>query len=465
MEHLKDKTKRLRLLTFIVIIAFFIFYLNVHMFYRYENIDDGWFFSWIYNFIEKGVYNPNIFPHDWGVTVFGVLFATFYGILMKIFGFTKENLHYISLFLGYMSLVVWFFIIKKLFNEKIAYLYVVFLLLSEPFLSMVTQGRVESIGLFFLSITVLAFIYKQFLISGFFLMISFETHPATFIMALSFLVPLVFYYKKEIKKKNIYLFFTGILIGSILYIILHFDYINLLIPTLVHNHDLKSATINHPLYPYYFETKYYRNIVDLIILSICLIIYFKHYRLDGIKKLPFWFLVSAFIGETVIGRANFNYAIYFYIAFVLFIVWLGVSIKRLRVLLYILAFIWLAKDMLILYIISKKSLPPFNTYVENVRSLYERNKCEAGVINPNSYFALYNLDTKLKIHEHKCEKVLNTLKYAERFNKHRVCFFDPNMSAYHVIPKCQKYLEEHGFYLKKIDNWDNYINVYLIFNR
>ena len=309
-------------------IAIVLTYFLLHDIYRPDNYDDPGFLSFIYNYINRGISHDVVFGSTHrngysGLVLFGKSCGYLYGAVLSPVGWTRSNSHLISILLVLLSAFFWYQIISKLgFSLRLTLFFSLALLLLEPFFGAANQARSDALCFFLLSLALLLFIKRVYLLSGFIAMVSFEVHPvgiSTFFYILAVALTRMGTMKTTEKKPGRFAlgFAAGILLGAVYYYILHRNALPLLFSTLMRGNQggFKIVPI---LSEYFFKTKYYRHIPELILIMGCsgVFIIKKYWRKN---RLTAFFFLAACAVALIIRRPNFMYMIFLYPALLLLI--------------------------------------------------------------------------------------------------------------------------------------------------
>ena len=400
--------------------------------YRPENVDDAWNFSWVVALLQHKCFVSGVF-HDYGVMGFTAIWAFIQGLFLEyIFGWTKEGIHYVSFLFGLLSLFFFYLAFKKLISKNFALVFILLFSISEPFIGMLTQARVEAFCLFLISLSLYSVAYSKFFFTGLTIMLSFESHPSGFLANIVLTLITVWYFKKQefLRKKSIIQFAVGIILGIFLYAVIHIKYLKF-VPDILLSSNMSQHFFWNPLFMYYFKTKYLRHLPELLLLLLALLVYFKVEKKCVFQKSSFITLISLFLLFTIIvKRHNFHYAVYFYIGYFAFLVSLVINRTTAKVLtIVVFILLWGSQYGYVL-------LKNWHTYDDY--KFLQRNLCNETIpknlfvlTDPNGYWALFK-------HKHieaytSLENVIQNLK--ERSEALVVC------SDYH-IPNCSEILKE-----------------------
>lgn len=176
--------------------------------------------------------------YPWEPPVFSMLVATSF----LIFGVKDYVAIGTSAFFGVLTIIVTYFIGKKLFNKKVGLIAASFLAVNEYHIMHSRMALIDTTFTFFFSLALLFFIYafknkqmKHYLIFGLFSAITLNTKYNGFqvwIDAFLFILTLIAfaYFKKEFKrkKKEFVFHIKGLMIAALIMILLHIPWIFML---------------------------------------------------------------------------------------------------------------------------------------------------------------------------------------------------------------------------------------------
>ncbi len=372
---------------------YIVFYLFLNLKYNIDKIDDVWNLSWAYGLIHFHTFTPGVF-FDHGIIAFGVIWAAIQGFILDIIGWTKLNAHLISFGFGIGSLYLIFYLLKETFSELFAFTFVLVFSISEPFFASVTLARVDIFGLFLLILFLFLVFKKAPLFAGIILMLSLESHPAPFIFSLFYGIVFIWkWIKKQRIKLDLYFllkFLIGMVIGLLIYLSIHYPYLHHIRGILLEGRKTGRPGLFHtPLYSYYFEAKYYRHIPELIILALSLILYFINWK--RADRFPVLLLFSGILSTYLIGRANPNYTVYFYISYFIFVIYTFKNFTKVlswKAIIILFLLLWFPQYAF-LYI--KNYNISFTDYIHDLKEGYHSREAGEKPIfgDPNSWFIFY----------------------------------------------------------------------------
>jgi len=336
-----------RALYFIIILNILCNYIFLYDIYRPHNVDDAWFLAFAYNYIKFGEILDGTFN---GGTTEGLLFfrktgAFFYGHILNKIGWDYGKAQFLSALLMVGSGWFWFLALGRLNfkpSEKTAFLLLFFYM--EFSFATATSLRYESLILFFQSTTIFLLLQKRYFWVGLVSSIAIEAHPIA-VLNLAYLIGIVashyphtnssdFAYQLKGNQRQITCFLLGCLVGLAYYFHLHslsladiyqFLYLNS-IQGVGEHYDTKLGMLGL----YFFTTKYFRHVPELIILIIALYLFISN-RID--KKRLFvliWILLLIVLSFL---RPIFTYAEIIFPAFIVLIVSSFQAIRKLNLLL------------------------------------------------------------------------------------------------------------------------------------
>ena len=296
-------------------------YILLHLKFNKEDVDDAWTLSFIYNSMVKHIAPEATFGSGLAnIHLFGMTQAYLYSTMLNLIGWSKGHAHLISTLLIATSSFLWYQILKKLhFSKKTALLFSALLLWCEPVMQEANLARPESLTFLLISLSFYLFLAEQPLLSGLTALIAFENHPMG-LTALIFIAAYILSNWKTLlseKKKTVtiaLMFLLGLVIGAAYYLFFHFQYIKGISGALYKaSHGYQDAF----LHDYFFGfAKYYRRVPEFIFFLACFIIFLVR---KVWKKNPFVLLLLLFFIAVnfIIPRLNYNYALYFYVSFLL----------------------------------------------------------------------------------------------------------------------------------------------------
>ena len=381
------------IICFLVII---LVYFLLHGKYHIENVDDPWSLTFSYNLINKGEVYDTVFLNGEGegTSLFSMIYAYTYGSILNIIGWTKSNSHLISTFFFLSSLPLWFFIILKLGHEKyLALSFILILLLSECYFGLANQARADALTFLLVTLSFFLFLYKFYFFSGLVTMLAFENH-ATGSMIFFYIVIFIISHRNEFLEdrkllfRKIILFGLGILIGASIYLYLHYPYLVNFTKTIGERTEMTNSKHNNFILSYFFETKYYRHIPELVIIAAAIIIFIskKYFKENKFILLFIGFVILASI---VLRRPNFNYIVYAYPSFVLLILYVADRIKKINWVLIIFLIILIPQYF---YVFNLNRQYDEKAYVEKLKQSLIPEDTDVIFGSPNEWFAFIDKD-------------------------------------------------------------------------
>jgi hypothetical protein len=313
-------------------------YLIVGGIYRPQNLDDGWTLSALYQYHVHGIEQDKIFGATLasegqdGVYHFAKIQALIYGAILDIVGWTQSAGHAVStLFVG-LGAVTWGLITKRLTGRShLAVATVILLLLSEPFFGPANQSRPEALTFFFAAAALALYIYDRPLLSGLFIGLAFEVHPAGLFAGLY--VASAFFAKATktglrelVFSRQTALLLLGSFIGLSVYLLLHAEAIS----TLLETFSQSNTGFSNFLIYYFFMAKYMRHIPELIFFSIMLGVFVRGRHWREAQSLS-WLLLIAGASLLVLHRGSIHYVLYLYAPLMLISLWVADRYNKLLV--------------------------------------------------------------------------------------------------------------------------------------
>jgi hypothetical protein len=312
-------------------VATVLVYFFLHGIYRPENMDDAWFLSFAHNHVVNGVESDVAFGAEpgqggfGGVMLFGKSFSHLYGTILNSVGWTKSAAHKVSTLCVLLSATCWIGVLSKLgFSRRLAVFFGAALLLLEPFFGAANQARPDALSFLIVSGSSLCFVSRRYFLAGVLATVAIEIHPVG-ISALLFMGSVVIAPPARIAKektaslKAFLWFAAGLGVGILYYLALHAYNLGLL-PLVLTQGNTGGSAVNNILFEYFFKTKHFRHIPELIIIITSAGWYFFH-RYDRENRFIPIFLIASLLFTVIIRRPNFMYTIYVYPAFLLLIFW------------------------------------------------------------------------------------------------------------------------------------------------
>lgn len=219
---------------------------------------------------------------------------------------------------------------------------------------------------------------------------------------------------------------------------------------------------NNFLYRYYFETRYYRHIPELIGILLIIFLYVRN-RLYQENVFVFHELLSILLFSTFLGRGNFAYTVLIYPILVFFVFYTVIRLNRLF-LVVIVIFCLYTPQYLFLFFKGTDTVSDENYKLFMLQSLpHYQNLPVIGL--PNDYFVFMQQKTDFY---HLCyldtEKFRNKVKTAILI-EHPVSEFD---KYYRGLP-CENLANLNDHYYKqlitRLQFMDQLLNIYEITKR
>ena len=311
-------------------------YLIVGGIYRPQNLDDGWTLSALYEYYVHGAQQDKIFGATLasggqdGVYHFAKIQAIIYGAILDIVGWTRSAGHAVStLFVG-LGAATWGLITKRLTGRShLAVATVILLLLSEPFFGPANQSRPEALTFFFASAAFALYLHDRPFLSGLFIGLAFEVHPAglfagLYVTSAFFAKAMKTGLKELLFSRQTALLFLGSLFGLSAYLLLHAEALSTLLQSLSES----NTGISNFLVDYFLRAKYLRHIPELIFFVIMLGVFVRGRHWADAQPLV-WLCVVAGSSLLVLHRGNIHYVLYLYAPLMLISLWVADRYKKL----------------------------------------------------------------------------------------------------------------------------------------
>ena len=311
-------------------------YLIVGGIYRPQNLDDGWTLSALYEYYVHGAQQDKLFGATLasggqdGVYHFAKIQAIIYGAILDIVGWTRSAGHAVStLFVG-LGAATWGLITKRLTGRShLAVATVILLILSEPFFGPANQSRPEALTFFFASVAFALYLYDRPFLSGLFIGLAFEVHPAglfagLYVTSAFFAKAMKTGLKELLFSRQTALLFLGSLFGLSAYLLLHAEALSTLLQSLSES----NTGISNFLVDYFLRAKYLRHIPELIFFVIMLGVFVRGRHWADAQPLV-WLCVVAGSSLLVLHRGNIHYVLYLYAPLMLISLWVADRYKKL----------------------------------------------------------------------------------------------------------------------------------------
>ncbi len=328
---------------FCLVLSAYIFLYDI---YRPHNVDDPWILSLAYNHTHFGNADDDIFIGPGSGDTRGLYFfrkthAIIYGSILSIVGWSYSHAQTISFLLVFLSGGLWILILRKMkFGSAFIWTYAALFFLLEFSFATANSLRQEALVMFFQSLGFYLLLSGRPFLSGLVSLIAVETHP---IAVINLTLPFVFFiFRKKLDASGLsqeqgknrfddrWSFAGGALAGLGYYLLLHpinpgdlFSFVSGHVGVIDKDAKVYLGTLGH----YFFSTKYYRHVPEMIlfIVSISIWIREKIYRARMEFFCAFWILlVLSFL------RDNFQYAVLFYPCLLVILVGAFESIKKLN---------------------------------------------------------------------------------------------------------------------------------------
>ena len=387
-----------RVLYFIIIVNILCNCIFLYDIYRPHNVDDAWFLAFAYNYFKFGEILDSTFN---GGTTAGLMFfrktgAFFYGYILNIVGWDYGKAQLLSALLMASSGWFWFLALKKLHfkpAERTAFLMLFFYM--EFSFAAATSLRYESLILFFQSLALLLLLKRKYFWVGMITSISIEAHPIA-ILNLAYLAGIVasryapsvskdLTYHHKINQLETFYFLLGCAVGITYYFYLHplsptnlYQFLNLnSIQGVGEYYNTKLGTLGL----YFFATKYFRHLPELIIFIIAFYVFISN-RID--KSRPFILIWVLLLIVLSFLRPIHAYAGIIFPAFILLMISSFRAIRKLNLLLLIFLCLMIPQYFAVYYLNHDWDR---NTYFAEVRNIAPKDDLPV-VGSAISWFAL-----------------------------------------------------------------------------
>lgn len=337
-------------------------YIFLRDIYQPHNTDNTWSLAGIHDYIMDGVTDDSIArrgPSSWvadNLKFFRRTHALIYGHLLSLTGWSYAHATAISAVMVLIAGGVWFPVLKKMRcrNDFILVYIALFFFLEFSFTA-ANNIREEAFLLLLQSLAFYLALIRQYFGLGLLAAIALETHPIG-IMALVF--PASWELAKTRPDRSdrrqtalaVFIFLLGIGIGCLYYGSLYrFNIFDVASYLVTHSGKVDpNATWNYgALGQYFFGTKYFRHIPELVLLIFSIYIILLDKTLKDRR-----FIILALVFSIILSfiRDNFFYAILAYPVFLLVIVTAFENLNKLKTLLALCLFLMVPQYSFIYYL-------------------------------------------------------------------------------------------------------------------
>jgi hypothetical protein len=306
--------------------CFLAVYFILRLKYRISEIDDVDWVTFAYNYIHNHTTGdpftgtPSPFA---GITLFGKTYAFILGVLLNVIGFTKSNSYLVSLLFILGGFACWYPTLRRLqYSRELSATFCVTGLLLDPFFSAELFAREEAFIFFIGSLALLLFVRENYFLALLVSWFSLETHPTGAFPF--FLIAGAFFAIRPPKgphpflaPKNLFPALVGFALGAFYFFSLHSDVLNAQLPgILLSGNKMDNHSIQNFLFDYFFHSKYHRHLVDLGLLVLCFVEFFRKRMFTQDRfVIPLTLSLLAFC--LIFERPEYHYVLYFYPVFLL----------------------------------------------------------------------------------------------------------------------------------------------------
>lgn len=373
-----------------LIFLFLLILLHIMIFgvYRMEAVDEPWVISWTYNLFEKGAFVETNFGDSWtgGEQAFSKLWAYSYGFFLNNFGWTRDNAHLVSILFIFGSILLWFFILKKL-QEKInlsdesIWGFLLCMAILEPWFGCAHLARMEAFCFFFVSAAFLAFLNGGYIAAGLLTSIAIESHPFS-VIAFAYMASAIIAFRpgKRETLKSIASYALGGILGAAMYFSLHGWDIGTLMQVISKGQD--HGLTGEIFYQYFYERAYHRHMPEFGLLVGCVLLYLKE-KLYAKDSFIWIFPILCWVWSLLIGRHDYIYIIYLFPSILLLMVY---TLQRRKKVLLLTAGIYLVMVPQYLFLWYTQRNFDLDTYIDQVSQAVP-NTAELIVGSANNWFA------------------------------------------------------------------------------
>jgi len=339
MKGFQNNTSRNLLVLAGIGIVGLIYWLLHTRFYIYY-IDDCWALSKVHTWFHFGLNEDRLFKLPGSpdrLLLFRKTFHIVYGNLLEWLGWTKGNAHWISAVCIGLSALIWFHILRILkFSFNLAVLAAFGMLLFPAFFNAANLGRPDAFVFLLASLTFWLFLKKQYFLAGLIQMIAFETHVMGCIASFYIIAYLIYerkYFFGDLKKSlRIFIpFLVGIAMGIGYYLFLHQHTFSLQNVFTILKMKQGSSGFIFPNYLFFYFARdtIFKTFWELVLIGISIHLFRKNH-LHKQHRFVAIFLLTIVVSTFITRRGNYNYMIYAYPAFLLFILFTFEQLGKLR---------------------------------------------------------------------------------------------------------------------------------------
>ncbi|MFO7736636.1 MAG: hypothetical protein R6W70_10560 [bacterium] len=319
----------------VALLIVFFSYVFLHEKVSLQDVDTAWVISFADNYLNSGIETDTVFRNASSEHLlrFGKIQFFVYGHVLNLIGWTRGNAILISTFFSFMSMFIWFFIIRE-FGENFhtAAAFSVFMLTLFPLFHSAHMARPEAMVLFMISLSLLLFLKNRFFLSGLTALLAAEIHPMG-LLSVFYTGAVIFhsvpFYMKNRKKalKNLSFFMAGIISGLAIFFILHPRMFSMKMIQSVFN-ESKLIDGHERSYFSYLNMHFSHHPKELVILIFPLLFYWGR-QMWRKNALPGIMFITVMVSVFIFRRPNHNYPTYVYPALIFISVF---ALKELSVL-------------------------------------------------------------------------------------------------------------------------------------
>ena len=289
-------------------------------FYGLHGIDDTFTLSYYYHYWLYG----NEFGRFGGygvVAYFGKTQAFIYGLWSEIWGWERLPMRALSTILVFIGALLWGAIAWHFTrNRSFVIATIILCLLLDTFVSGAVKARPDALVYMLSALATLLACKRKWFLAGFIISVAIETHPAA-IFGFAIVISVWFSEKSRFDGTYIKQYLPRLIAGGMLgiayYLSLHFEHLKEVVPYL-QSANTRNFLLRSSLYLHFFEARYYRYIVNLLIFVIAYgLFYWKCNRNSQLWRFLHYATLGVLIADLATGRGNLLYAIHAYPIFVL----------------------------------------------------------------------------------------------------------------------------------------------------
>lgn len=314
----QDKTK-----LFISLAAILLTYILLHTKYYIYYVDDAWFVSETFYFLQTGLTEDFLFravdaPDR--VLLFGKTYFHVYGAFLNQFGWTKGNAILLSSIFIWLSAGMWWLIARALgFSQTFARTAALSVLILPAFFNAASLTRPDALVFFLSSVTFWLFLKRQYFLAGAGLLVSIEGHIMGVTGAFCITAYVLANWRTFLAEGwklalSVGLFLAGMALGAYYFYWLHPDFTFERLNTIL---TIKKAMNNFKygfIAKYFIQHFWYRHVWELPVIIGTIYLFVKNKLWNKNAFIAVFFVVMV-LSSYITSRPNYHYMVFVYPAF------------------------------------------------------------------------------------------------------------------------------------------------------